>query len=470
MHPVNINVKIRNILLEFTILPLCALFFLILTSKVHAETYCDAPTDLGNCYVDGDAGLDTNDGKTPETAWATITKAATLVDDGDTVNVKGGITYNEGDIEPTNAGSADNYITYEAWPGYGIPVIDASESLYGFNLVYNSITPDANYIIISGFEIKNFSCIGIVINESSPTDFFFIIKNNIIHDSKELGIGLWARYYANVSDNSIKIYNNIFYNNDYGVWLESAYTPIGTKLVFFQNNILVNNSIGIYSDHSSIPLDIDYNNVWNNTTDYSGCSAGTHDISADPLFIDTLNNNFHLLASSPSINAGTTLSDVPLDILGVNRPQGGAYDMGVYEYYDIFVILTPLTPDPTSDNTPTFTGTATSAHISIITSISYSIDGGAWTTVGVSGTSTFSITLPELPDGGHSILVKATDSYGNVTDVSLYGSDTFVIDTALQNDVDEVPATGADISLILPIILLSFLLASSKLKEALKVN
>jgi len=38
-----------------------------------------------------------------------------------------------------------------------------------------------------------------------------------------------------------------------------------------------------------------------------------------------------LKSGSPAINAGTTLSDVPTDILGVKRPQGAGYDIGCYE-------------------------------------------------------------------------------------------------------------------------------------------
>lgn len=58
-----------------------------------------------------------------------------------------------------------------------------------------------------------------------------------------------------------------------------------------------------------------------------------HSVVATPsqLFIDPANNNYQLKPGSPAINAGTTLTAVPADILGVTRPQGLAYDIGCYE-------------------------------------------------------------------------------------------------------------------------------------------
>ncbi|MGB2765026.1 MAG: hypothetical protein WBC20_11495, partial [Candidatus Aminicenantaceae bacterium] len=49
---------------------------------------------------------------------------------------------------------------------------------------------------------------------------------------------------------------------------------------------------------------LDYNDIWNNDANYIGTSAGTHDISADPKFINPANGNYHLQLSSPCIDAG----------------------------------------------------------------------------------------------------------------------------------------------------------------------
>ncbi len=57
--------------------------------------------------------------------------------------------------------------------------------------------------------------------------------------------------------------------------------------------------------------------------------SGSGNISADPLFVSS--TDYHLQAGSPAINAGTT-GTYAYDFDGVARPQGSAWDMGVYEY------------------------------------------------------------------------------------------------------------------------------------------
>src|SRR4030043_2224804 len=108
---------------------LCSLIFAILflfaiNSSVHAATY----------YVAGDTGLDTNDGS-ESTPWQTIQKAADTMVAGDTVNVKGGITYTTVSTSAncyafiavvclSKSGTVGNYITFQPWPGTGNPTIE----------------------------------------------------------------------------------------------------------------------------------------------------------------------------------------------------------------------------------------------------------------------------------------------------------------------------------------------------------
>ncbi|MGH7940794.1 MAG: choice-of-anchor Q domain-containing protein [Limisphaerales bacterium] len=60
--------------------------------------------------------------------------------------------------------------------------------------------------------------------------------------------------------------------------------------------------------------------------------AGSNDISAAPLFVDT-NNDFHLLSNSPCINSGkNAYVTVTTDMDGNPRIVGGTVDIGAYEY------------------------------------------------------------------------------------------------------------------------------------------
>jgi len=108
------------------------------------------------------------------------------------------------------------------------------------------------------------------------------------------------------------------------------------------NNIIVGNTAlaggGIWADGTCSPT-IDHNDVWNNSPDdYSGCSAGPHDISHDPLFVNRAMGDYHLQSSSPCIDTGTDVGAPTEDIEGNPRPIDGhadgtaTTDMGAFEY------------------------------------------------------------------------------------------------------------------------------------------
>ena len=88
--------------------------------------------------------------------------------------------------------------------------------------------------------------------------------------------------------------------------------------------------------------DIDYNN-WNNDVRVgdtwvtfsnwkSTYGKDSHSLYGDPLFVNLAGDNYHLQASSPAIDKGTVDSRLKVDLAGVSRPQGAAYDIGAYEF------------------------------------------------------------------------------------------------------------------------------------------
>jgi hypothetical protein len=98
------------------------------------------------------------------------------------------------------------------------------------------------------------------------------------------------------------------------------------------------------------------------------------------------------------------------------------------------VTLTPFSPDPTSNNTPTYTGSAndvpfpspteTPVTINTIASVEYRVDGGSWQPATPSDgafnsdTETFKFTPPALANGVHLFEVRATNSIGNVSSIA----------------------------------------------------
>ncbi len=92
------------------------------TISAFALLLCGAAARATTYYVDGPGGngpggLDSNDGSSLNTAWATIGKANSMLHAGDTVNIRGG-TYTAQPILPATSGtSAALPITYRSYPG-----------------------------------------------------------------------------------------------------------------------------------------------------------------------------------------------------------------------------------------------------------------------------------------------------------------------------------------------------------------
>jgi len=114
------------------------------------------------------------------------------------------------------------------------------------------------------------------------------------------------------------------------------------------------------------------------------------------------------------------------------------------------VIITALSPDPTKDNTPTFTGTATDTESSI-SSVEYKVDSGSWIAATASDgvfdslSEGYTFTTTTLADGAHTVYVRATDAatIPNTTTEDNYASDSFTVDTIAPSVVSTSPANGA---------------------------
>ncbi|MBU0966691.1 MAG: hypothetical protein KKA54_09960 [Proteobacteria bacterium] len=92
-----------------------------------------------------------------------------------------------------------------------------------------------------------------------------------------------------------------------------------------RNNIIVNFQTGIAAVVGDVLPQVNYNNVFNCTTQYTGVSGGFGALTADPLFQAPVDGDYRLQGASPCIDAGD-----PTDII---PPGGGTrIDMGAFEY------------------------------------------------------------------------------------------------------------------------------------------
>ena len=56
-----------------------------------------------------------------------------------------------------------------------------------------------------------------------------------------------------------------------------------------------------------------------------------HNLTTNPAVVDAATFDFKLRTSSPAIDAGVSLSQVPRDFRNNPRPQGFVHDVGAYE-------------------------------------------------------------------------------------------------------------------------------------------
>jgi len=203
----------------------------------------------------------------------------------------------------------------------------------------------------------------------NPTYFENIngfVANNLIVNTQHAGIGLWGAKDAQIYNNTVinggqAEHGGLFFNTT-DVWLDDNNSArVGSQNVRVQNNIFVqsaNQSLAmvrvregalvgnmnvidnnIYYDPNGAVF-LDDNLDWQEWT-LAQWKAQTfrdlHSFDKDP----KLDATYHLLANSPCINTGVTLSLVPRDIDGHLRSDG-ANDVGADEYGSVSAVQGPF--------------------------------------------------------------------------------------------------------------------------------
>jgi hypothetical protein len=162
------------------------------------------------------------------------------------------------------------------------------------------------------------------------------IRNNVIE--------AWGGVKSQVGSNSnFYIYNNTW-RCDWAVRSGSnaALDISGISNLYIYNNITIDFDVHYRLFGSGLAYD--YNLMWNSnghTPSLTGYTPAAHDkkgINPMVLTYPPLTpivwgpSGYQLQSSSPAKDAGTTIATVTNDYDGVSRPQGGAYDIGAYEY------------------------------------------------------------------------------------------------------------------------------------------
>ncbi|MFH1562637.1 MAG: hypothetical protein ABIF11_04355 [Nitrospirota bacterium] len=198
--------------------------------------------------------------------------------------------------------------------------------------------------------------------------------------------------------------------------------------------------------------------------EYTGSGSSADDRSG---YLNIVNGNFAVdgIINVPCIMRGGLSPYTNGEVCTYTRQQSGWRDtdkdniLDIMDTYPISV-LNVYTPDPTTDNTPTYNGNATvnpypnnnpkrhgnDISLNLITNVQYRINKGNWTDTVVTdgvfdeGSEDFYFTTPPLGQGSYTFEVKAGNSCGTQTVVNIeqppYASDTLTI-------IDSLLSTGS---------------------------
>jgi predicted outer membrane repeat protein len=107
------------------------------------------------------------------------------------------------------------------------------------------------------------------------------------------------------------------------------------------NNILSGHSLGIERLGGSAFED--FNLFFANGANLSpGVTSGGSSLAGDPRFVAPGSGDYHLLKSSPAIDAGTAAGGITVDFDGEARPQDGGFDIGFDEGGVLLRLYLPL--------------------------------------------------------------------------------------------------------------------------------
>jgi parallel beta-helix repeat protein len=172
-----------------------------------------------------------------------------------------------------------------------------------------------------------------------------VVRNNLLYDNHATGIVNYMGDGAEGPRGMSILHNTVDQAVD-GRWALLMWNTTGPNLV--RNNILHNRNPSRGGITYLDPIDVtntdsDYNimdlvtpddgNTVYTLAEWQALGHEPHSLSAPlaSLFVDPDAGDYHLSPTSPAVDAGQTLPQVPVDIEGNLRPQGAASDVGAYE-------------------------------------------------------------------------------------------------------------------------------------------
>ncbi len=175
------------------------------------------------------------------------------------------------------------------------------------DLVSHWVRIDANWALSNG--------VGIAVRDTPA----FTLTNNVAGDNVSSGVELSGTATG-------LVYHNTLVGSGTGVQGDGLVilSPLTAMLA---NNIVVSHSVGITAT-TGATLIVSNTLLWANADDPV---SGTAVLPNPPLFVAPAQQDYHLLADSPAVDAGIDVG-VPADVDGDSRPVGPLPDVGADEF------------------------------------------------------------------------------------------------------------------------------------------
>ena len=327
-----------------------------------------------------------------------------------------------------DSGSTPGYDYADYNNVYNNIIWDTKVGMGILNGKYNNFSNNVVYYV--GFDDLYSSSGGnkgfMLYNDSTSTNTVTgnIIANNIFYyvnpwlgNGYSVGLCIWNQ--SVLVNNTIK--NNIFYYDSSHTdnWIRFSASGDGTPYTYYNISWLESPS-GFASVGSG---NIASGNVVADPK-FVGGTGATFNVLLAPTWFDSQghpnNSGFNLTASSPAIDAGLDMgSPFNVDVEGVSRPQGAAWDIGAYEYvpfdysYPVFSNYWDNNASLTESGVGRFNVTITNTNGTVL----LTFNNVNYTASNSSGnTTTFNATVPSISAGTYNYYWV---SYGNGTNHNL---------------------------------------------------
>ena len=159
---------------------------------------------------------------------------------------------------------------------------------------------------------------GIIITDGYADGW--IVENNVVSNNQDHGISLYGARNCKVQNNTV-VQSPLYSDADHVPWIMLTDQNKTGQNNF--NNIIRNNISAKYTTWTFDATSTIENNITIDGSNYANYSN---------YFVDYVNNDFHLSATSPAIDAGVNTDLAVTDLEGNPRSMGTSADAGAYEF------------------------------------------------------------------------------------------------------------------------------------------